>query len=136
MTYPVFATVDDLPLEVDQAGESLLGFASLLVASATRRATFRRDTAGHPVSTAIADILRDATVAQVTFWVRNGMDPTQIDTTTRVVAHKGLDGATITYGDAQRVAADLARARDGLCNEARLILANAHLTSGHPRVVG
>lgn len=139
-----YATVEEATERLLEAGQAdppanlsmMLEYASLLVTHETRRATFRRDAAGLPVSTTIAGLLRDATLAQIACWVMNGITPGVVASGARVVASKSLDGAQITYADSERITTAQRELADGLCPHARMILATAQLSGGHPSVTG
>lgn len=140
-----YATVEEATERLLEAGQAdppaalltmMLEYASLLVTHETRRAAFRRDAAGLPVSETIAGILRDATLAQIACWVMNGITPGVVASGSRVVASKSLDGASITYADSERITTAQRELAEGLCPHARMILSTAQLSGGHPSVTG
>lgn len=138
----IYATADDLTEWTTNAPDDvdpMLRMASGMVRHQTRAARYYVDPSGKPSDPDILRAMRDATCAQVAFWVAADIDPTSagVGKTEKVVASKSRGDRSVTYLDLSAsvtVAQARAEASVVLCGEAWLILADAGLTSGQPGV--
>jgi hypothetical protein len=112
---------------------ALLRSASILVRRATLTAYYAADAAtGAPTNPAVVAAFRDATCAQAAMWAAAKIDPIGGEAGDRVASARTIGSASVTYGDAAATAKARAVAAAQLCQEARLILADAGLTGGQP----
>lgn len=135
----VYATNEDLtawpvsPLPANAA--ALLRSASLLVRGATMTARYAVDAEGLPSDAKVLEAFKDATTAQVGFWVAAGVDPSGGGAQTSApVQSKKLGSGSIQYDTSVNasVAAFEAKrdAATSLCTEAWLILQQAGIVPG------
>lgn len=108
--------------------EKLLRRASGMVQHAVRFARFEVAPSGLPSDPDVMDAMRDATCAQVDYWIVNDVDPTDAGTTAQV-SKTSLDGASLDY-DAAGARAAHETAANIMCTESHMILANAGLIGG------
>lgn len=134
----IYATADDLTAWTTAAPDNvdpLLRMASGMVRHQTRAARYYVDPAGKPSDLDILHAMRDATCAQVAFWVSAEIDPTSagVGKTEKVVASKSRGDRSVSYVSTSAL---IEQARTAgsvvLCGEAWMILADAGLTSGQP----
>lgn len=130
----LFASADDVERFAGMANppgvnvEKLLRRASGMVQHAVRFARFEVAPSGLPSDPDVMDAMRDATCAQVDYWIVNDIDPTDAGTTA-VVSKTSLDGASLDYDVAGARAAH-ETAANIMCTESHMILANAGLIGG------
>ncbi|QOT15881.1 hypothetical protein [Paenarthrobacter sp. YJN-5] len=111
----------------------LLRSASMLITSATVAAVYGVDDAGLPSDAAVLEAFRDATCAQVAYWVAAGVDPVAggISTTAPVRAKK-LGSGSFEYDTAVSGSVNAFQAKRAaaitLCAEAFMILHQAGIT--------
>jgi len=120
---------DGSPLVVNAA--SLLRSASGLVRQETRAAVYATDSEGYPSVPMVRDAFRDATCAQVKFWVDQNIDPSLgAGGVAPLAASKSIGGASIQYSTYVSTAQARADAAGTLSPEAWYILADAELLGG------
>lgn len=139
MSIAVFATGQDLvagdwlPEAPANAG-SLIRSASVLVTDATRLDVFEV-TGGLPADPQIAEAFRDAVCQQVVVWSSSGIDPAKGEFgQAPQVASESVPGGSVTYTGLPK-AEDRIKAAAELCAASKLILRNAGLRSGTPRLL-
>jgi hypothetical protein len=115
----------------------LLREASRMVRRHTISAVYAVDSNGAAVDQLVIDALRDATCAQAAAWASLNVDPlTGGVGQSRVIMNKSLDGAAITYANAQGQAQAADEATRRLVPAACEILRDAGLLRFGPWVYG
>lgn len=123
-------TWGDVP--TDDAMDGALRAASRRVRHATRAARYDTTPSGLPSDPVDIEAFRDATVAQCLLWLRNGLDPDDLQQPAQRVTSKAMGGRSVSYsGDDPAVTAARLQAAKDLCDDAALILSQAGLT-GQP----
>ncbi|WP_404285428.1 hypothetical protein [Glutamicibacter arilaitensis] len=134
----IYATAADVQEWTGQAPPDnvvpLLRSASALVEEATMMAVYPVDNDGLPRRTADGDAFRDATCAQVAYWVANSLDPSAgglDELSVKVASSKSIKGASVSYDAADAARSKQARvdALTTLSHAAFAILRNAGLIS-------
>ena len=97
-------------------------YASLLVDHYIAGAQYARLADGTPADTDLHDLLTSAVAAQVKYWEDSGIDPTRMDSSSRVVAKKSLGPASVSYADSDTIMAQRDNAAHGLAPMVRLML--------------
>lgn len=119
---------------VPEKPKSMLRAASLMVFNATEYAHYRTDSKDFPTEERVRVAFRDATTAQVQYWVELGVKPISgVAGTEFVVLTKAMDGASIGYGADKKVLEAKALAAETLGPVALGILSAAGLLSGPVR---
>lgn len=104
---PTYATVEELETYLGDVApanaEMLLKRASRLVATATRGAIYTVDDNDLPIDLELLAALNEATLAQVTAWYLNDIDPRKgVGGANDVaIASKSLGGASVSYQNSQ-----------------------------------
>ena len=105
--------------EIPDNAETLLRYASLLVAGATRHDRYDVDPAGKPSDPFTIGAFEDATCLQVAEWAAAGIDPAKGETSfTPSVKRTSIAGGSVEYdtgGVASDTAARHAKAVSTLC---------------------
>ena len=97
-------------------------YASLLVDHYIAGAQYARLADGTPADTDLHDLLTSAVAAQVKYWKDSGIDPTRMDSSSRVVANKSLGPASVSYADSDTIMGQRVAATQGLAPMVRLML--------------
>lgn len=132
----VYATATDLQTWTGVANPAnatqLLRSASLLIQSCTMTSLYAVDGTGLPTDATVLGAFKDATCAQVAYWVAAGVDPASGGvTTTAPVRSKKLGSGGVEYdtGVSASVTAFNAKreAATTMCAEALMILQQARI---------
>lgn len=111
----------------------LLRSASLLITNATVASVYGVDDAGLPSEAKVLQAFKDATCAQVAYWVAAGIDPTAGGISTAApVRGKSLGSGRVEYDTAVSGSVTAFQAKRAaaatLCAEAHMILHQAGIT--------
>ena len=111
----------------------LLRSASMLITSATVASVYGVDDAGLPSDATVLEAFRDATCAQVAYWVAAGVDPAAGGISTSApVRGKSLGSGRVEYDTAVSGSVNAFQAKRAaattLCAEAFMILQQAGVT--------
>jgi len=115
----------------------LLRSASLAVREATELCFFNADTTGLPIDTPTLQAFNDATCSQAAFLNSEGIDPNAGGVLVAgVLDAVAIGSGRVGFADAAQAALAKTDAMNGICPEARRILADAGLTPSQPWVTG
>lgn len=111
----------------------LLRSASMLITTATVASVYGVDDAGLPSDAKVLEAFKDATCAQVAYWVGAGVDPAAGGISTKApVRGKGLGSGRVEYDTAVSGSVTAFQAKRAaaatLCSEAFIILHQAGIT--------
>lgn len=107
--------------------------ASELVEDATIVDLYEVDDDGLPTDPEIIEAFKNATVAQIRFWVAAKVNPVGgVLAQSPEVSSQSTDGSSVSYGSL-RTAEELEKATSSLCEQAQRILRLARLTDGNAR---
>lgn len=135
----IYATTEELttwlsptPAPADAAG--LLRSASGLIRSETKLAVYPVDTEGYATNTGTRAAFKDATCAQVKYWMDHKITPgLGLAGIKPAAVSKSIGGASITYESGATAA--MVEALGGLAPDAHYILSDAGLLGGQPLVL-